>query len=214
MNYAVRLSLAYADCSGIVALWSQRANSVSVFEHPADAEVERSHCHIGLWNVDVKAEALKRMIPNRGKGNEYWSWKPMKDSPDQGSFLTYCSKGIHAPKFLKNISPDIVEGAKARWERVKSPMNQRPVIPKSEFEKLLCHCELKYKDQDIPDVNAIKSDICYMYLSKRQSVPRTGDLNRYAYSVHMILKSDKYKGELKETVLLQMIGSYVILLDS
>lgn len=213
MNYAVRLSLAYYDCSGIVASWADRATKVSVFEHPADNEIRRTHCHIGLWGVDCKSEALKRMIPHRGKGNEYWSWKEMKDLPDQGTFISYCSKGIHSAKFLKNISPDLV-GKLSKQYRKPDFLAKRPVIPQSEFEKLLNHCESMYKDKDIPDVNVIKQEICHVYLNKRQSVPRTGDLNRYAYSIHMIIKSDSYKGNLKDTVLRQMISDYIILLDS
>lgn len=216
MNYAVRLTLSYADCSGIVSQWADRSSQVSVFEHPADDKVNRSHCHIGIWNVECKSEALKRMIPNRGKGNEFWSWKEMKDSPDQGTFLTYCSKGIHAPKFLKNISPDIVERFSKQYRKPmpQGPMAERPSVPKSEFEKLLNHCAQKYEEQDIPDVNTIKHDICFVYLNKRQAVPRTGDLNRYAYSIHMILKTDKFKGSFKDTALMRMISDYVILLDS
>lgn len=210
-NYAIRLSLAYADASGIVAIWSERATQIVVFEHPADKKVRRSHCHIGLWGSDVKEERLKRDVPNRGKGNEYWSWKTMNDSPETGTFLRYSSKGIHAPKFLKNISPDLVESERSKWVDV-APEKPKSSIPKSEFEKLLNYCETKYKDKDIPDVNIIKSDICYCYLSKRQSVPRTGDLNRYAYSIYMIMKSDKSSN--KDLTLNMMISDYVILLDS
>lgn len=211
MNYAVRLSLAYADCSGIISLWSDRASKVSVFEHPSDGNVKRTHCHIGLWGLDCKSEALKRMVPNRGKGNEYWSWKELKEDPGTGTFLSYCSKGIHTAKFLKNISPVLVDSERSKWVN-KVPDNPKSSIPKSEFERLLNYCESKYKANDIPSVNVIKCDICYCYLSKRQSVPRTGDLNRYAYSIYIIMSSDK--SSMKDVTMQSLISNYVIMLDS
>lgn len=211
--YSVRLTMPYADCSGICEIWSQRATQIVVYQHPADSKVKQTHCHIGLWGLDVKSEALKRDVPNRGKGNKYWSWREMKDTPETGTFLRYSSKGVHAPKFIKNISPVLVESERSKWvDKKETPDNPKSSIPKSEFEKLLNYCESKYKDDNVPAVNTIKGDICYCYLSKRQSVPRTGDLNRYAYSIHMIMSSDR--SSLKDTTLNLLISDYVILIDS
>jgi len=209
MNYVVRLTLPYSDCSGIVASWSSRSSQVVVFEHPADKQVKRTHCHIGLWNVDCKSEALKRMIPDRGKGNEYWSWKEMKDLPDQGTFLTYASKGIHAPKFIKNISPDIVDQARSRWEQ-KRPKQPKMEIPRSEFDILLSVLTDQYK-ANVPSVITIKKDICKRYLLNRKAVPRTGDLNRYAHSIHIILISDHQKNDSDKAQMMdELVHAYVI----
>lgn len=124
MNYAIRVSSPFVDCSGILLQWCERATSAFIFEHEADAEVNRTHCHLGLYGCLVKAEALKRMWKGApGSGNGFWSFKPC--DPWTGAavdtkYLTYCSKGVLAPKYVKNISEHLVEEAKGRWV-TKSP---------------------------------------------------------------------------------------------
>lgn len=136
MNYAIRVSRPYADCSGILDVWSSRAHAIAVFEHEADHEVNRTHIHVGLYGALVKIEALKRMWKDvSGSGNGFWSFKDADgmDSPGFMQYLTYMSKGELRPKLLKNISPAIVEEAKGRWV-TKSP-DPKPVKSKVKKDK-------------------------------------------------------------------------------
>jgi len=113
--HAIRITLPYADLSGIIAIWAEEAEQVAVYEHEADDTVANTHCHILLLGCKVKEEALKRKWPEApGSGNGFWKWKSKYGTPDL-SFLTYMSKGKLRPKYLKNISTAQVEELRAKW---------------------------------------------------------------------------------------------------
>lgn len=113
MNYAIRLSLPYADISGIFELWSNRSTKGVIYEHEADDEVKRTHCHIGLIGTDCKAEALKRMFKGRtGKGNEFWSFKEWDGSD---TYITYMSKGYLDAKKAKQFSKEELDESRSKW---------------------------------------------------------------------------------------------------
>lgn len=125
-NYAIRITLPYVDCSGIIRLWSSRCRSLIVYQHDADAEVSKTHVHIGLVGTEVKHEALKRMwVDCPGKGNEFWSWKEWQydvvTDMNYDKYLSYMSKGCLAPVFIKNFSEELVENSRQSWvEPVKA----------------------------------------------------------------------------------------------
>jgi len=115
-SHAIRVTLPYADCSGIISLWADRSSRAIAYQHTADEEVSKTHVHLALWGCEVKAEALKRMWPEApGKGNEFWAWKELGLLDNAGKYLTYMSKGKLAPKYLKNISEDRVEKSRQAW---------------------------------------------------------------------------------------------------
>lgn len=116
-NHAIRITLPYSDISGIIDLWSARSNEVVVYQHIADDEVSKTHVHLVLGGCEVKAEALKRMYPDRGSGNEFWSWKTW-DNGDK--FITYMTKGNLDPVYVKNITHDRLDKAKSAWVEPQS----------------------------------------------------------------------------------------------
>jgi len=130
-HHAIRITLPYADCSGIISMWADRATAAIAYQHDADEEVTKTHVHLALWNCEVGAEALKRMWINcPGKGNEFWSWKPadILNPLDTGCggaliYIGYMIAGSStgAPVFQKNMLTGILETAKANWvEPVKA----------------------------------------------------------------------------------------------
>lgn len=119
-NYAPRVSVCYADMSGVVHDWSETCEKMVVYQHDADAEVPRTHLHFLIVNCKHKSpEALKRKFHSRVEtdlvANELWAWTH-KDypNPDEG-FIPYMTKGNLAPVFVKNFSPDELEAARAKW---------------------------------------------------------------------------------------------------
>jgi len=118
-HHAIRITLPYEDCSGIISLWADRCNAVVVYQHDADEEISKTHVHIGLLGCETKSEALKRMWKDApGKGNEFWSWK---DWDGEDKYLTYMSKGTLRAKYVKNISEDRLEKSRQSWvEPVKA----------------------------------------------------------------------------------------------
>lgn len=119
-HHAIRVTLPYQDCSGIISRWSDRSARVVVYQHDADEEVSKTHVHLGLYGCEVKAEALKRMWPDApGKGNEFWSFK--EASVEAAKYITYMSKGILRAKYTKNFSQEELENSRLAWvEPVKA----------------------------------------------------------------------------------------------
>lgn len=123
MNHAIRITLPYEDCSGIISRWADRCQQAIVYQHDADEEISKTHVHLGLYGCEVKAEQLKRMWADApGKGNEFWSWK--EASAEATKYLTYMSKGNLRPKFIKNFSNDLVEKSRQAW--VEPVGNDKP----------------------------------------------------------------------------------------
>lgn len=117
--FAPRVSLPYADISGVVEEWSRHCETMVVYEHPADESVKHTHCHMLMLNTRVKEEAFKRMFHSRVKtslkGPDLWKWTTKWGIPGR-SFITYMTKGKHAYKFCKNIPDSEIEELRLQWK--------------------------------------------------------------------------------------------------
>lgn len=225
-NYAPRISLPYDDISGCMVIWSESCTKMAIFEHLPDSEDPTIHVHLLMEDCKyATAEALKRefykIYPNFSdlKGNKLWSWKHQDypnvdsvDTPGGIKYLTYMTKGELAPKFVKNISPVLLDKAKALWVN-KSP-DQLPAESKSEFDVILRELTKMYDGKILPSPAVFKCDIMYLYLKRRKPVPRMGDTLRYAYSAHMILSSDRVRQDRKDDALKSMISDFNISYES
>lgn len=116
MNVAPRVSLPYVDLSGIAQLWSDKCEAFICYEHISDATVKKTHCHFLMMGVTVSIETLKNIAKaeiTTGKGQQFWKWES-KNPPDE-TFIMYMSKGKFAPKFVKNLSPELIEEQRSKW---------------------------------------------------------------------------------------------------
>lgn len=163
-NYAPRVSLSYADMSGVVEEWSTSCEKMVVYQHDPDEEVNRVHLHMVMINCKYKtAEALKRQFHSRVetalKGNALWSWEHKQD-PDL-SFITYMSKGILRPVFEKNVLPAEVEGYRLKWieptPKGKDLLTEKKESTKSKYD-LLQEMISEVKHEEIVGK-------CYQYLT-------------------------------------------------
>jgi len=137
-NYAPRISRSYDDLSGSVQLWSNIAQRIICGEHYADKQDKTTHVHLGIWASPVKEESLKRTFnsirQDKLSGTKVWAWSHKKhpklidfviqpeehdDYPHYWTstfkYIRYVLKG-NAPKFVKCISPEIVERARKSWK--------------------------------------------------------------------------------------------------
>jgi len=108
---------------------------MAVFEHPADTNVSQTHLHLLMLDCDIKAEQFKRifkgLLPGiTTKGNELWQWESKHIVGD--AFLTYMSKGIYSPKYLKNFKEELVAERRSQWVL---PTSKWVIAPTSETEK-------------------------------------------------------------------------------
>lgn len=56
----------YSDISGL--LWDKWSDKQLICQHEADENIPRTHCHIALIDVKVGAEAIRKMVTERGFG--------------------------------------------------------------------------------------------------------------------------------------------------
>lgn len=137
MNYAPMVRLPYDDLSGVIEVWSHACDAMAVFEHTPDQGCNATHVHMIMLGCKYKtAEPLKRlyykMFPNAdtSDGNGLWSWTN-KEFPVPGiEFITYMSKGVLRPKFVKNISDAKVEELRGKWSE-PTPRSSQTFIDKS-----------------------------------------------------------------------------------
>jgi len=122
MTYALapRITMPYVDISGIFNDWATHCKQMIVYEHTADKNVNKTHCHVLIIDSGIKEEAFKRkfkkMYPaiDTTKGNAFWKWASEYGTPDI-KFITYMSKGCLSPKYVHNISNDDIEYHKSLW---------------------------------------------------------------------------------------------------
>lgn len=131
-NYAPLVRKSYNDMSGVIQVWAHACGQMAVYEHEADEAVKTTHLHMIMLDTKYKtAEGFKRlyykMFPNEDKseGNGLWSWTN-KEFPVPGiEFVTYMTKGVLRPKFVKNISEDKLEELRGKWsEPTPRPLKQ------------------------------------------------------------------------------------------
>lgn len=144
-SYAPLLRLPYNDLSGIIQVWSESCDSMAVYEHQADESVKTTHVHMIMLGCKYKtSEPLKRlyykMFPNTptSEGNGLWSWSN-KDHPEPNiQFITYMSKGVYAPKYVKNIPTEKVEELRGMWSE-PTPKTLTQTFINSKEPKLTNH---------------------------------------------------------------------------
>lgn len=117
-SYAPRITLTWDEFQVVAPAWAERCESLAVFEHPADTNTQSTHLHLLMLGCEIKAEQFKRtlkgLLPGiTTTGNKLWQWES-KQTPDN-SFLTYMSKGVHAPKYVKNFSEELVAERRSQW---------------------------------------------------------------------------------------------------
>lgn len=99
-----RITRPYSDISGLLISWSLECERMWVYEHEADEEVNRTHCHFLVVNCQKDFDTLKerKSWTNFGfKGNKDSSFKHY-DPKYEYSKVTYMSKGNLDPVFSKN----------------------------------------------------------------------------------------------------------------
>jgi len=118
-NYVPRLSISYADASGVINAWAEQCDKLIVYEHEKDSKVPTTHIHLLMMGCKVKEERLKRiakgLLPASMDihGNAFWKWTS-KHPADEG-FITYMSKGKLVPKYSKNILESQIEERRTAW---------------------------------------------------------------------------------------------------
>jgi len=121
------IHLSLNDLSGNNTLQSLQdyCESFAVCQHEPDDKVPRIHCHLLIHNPSVKQNQLqktyKALNPSLGRG-DHMIMTLTQEEPrkpyNRFLLLRYMIKGVHAVHFVKNISTEEVEAARASWNSV------------------------------------------------------------------------------------------------
>jgi len=194
-NYAPRLSLSYADLSGVVAAYAEVCDKLIVYEHEADGKVKTTHIHLLIIGSSNKDEALRRLAQKarmdiRMSGNEFWKWAIKKEHKakfvsDPLSFITYMAKGKLAPKYVKNISPAEVEERRTAWVE---PTVLAPEGKYDEYDELKKSLQKEHNYWNM-SLDNIRSWTMRWYWSRDGRLPHVGQYKRNAASLYVYAQS-------------------------
>lgn len=117
-HYQVRISRPWSDVSGVILNLYKKAQSGFVFQHDADEEVNRTHIHAYMFNINLKYDAISDRVKKLGfKGNSDFAIsgscggkmnrRPLDVS---GAWIYGTKEEALRPVWVENISPAIVEG--------------------------------------------------------------------------------------------------------
>lgn len=113
-DYAIRVTHPYERIASMVSAWAQRSETMVVYEHPADDEVKRTHCHMIVTGTNVDKKQLRNIGSRFAdlKGNENCSFKEFDG--DEKAYV-YMTKGIHDPKYLLCVPKLTADCWKKQW---------------------------------------------------------------------------------------------------
>lgn len=122
-NIAFRISLPFIDVK-LDELYAL-CDRVAIYEHPADATVERTHIHGLLLGCKRKEDTIRN---NFFKDKYEYSMKTKYKNragravPVDINFMAYMAKGIYDPSFLKGITMVEADYYKSLWAK-REPAN-------------------------------------------------------------------------------------------
>lgn len=200
-DYFVRITRSYTDLSGLVAIWSARADKVVVYEHTGE-ETEKTHIHMVIIGSDVCKKQLRNLVKYLNlKGNEDWSFKEY-DGNDTA--MTYMTKGELEPKYIKGYTVQDADLWKSLWKpgRKKSKLSDIEKLWNSSFGDRVqadLDYELWRKDRPLSDkidwVISYARENAFSYNNGFWTVKAKNDYKclvyTYIYRYNMIIPIDK-----------------------
>lgn len=123
-SWFVRVHRTYEELEPWVQNLAEKCDKLVVYEHEADEEVNRLHCHLMIIGYKTSDETMKaqltKVLGQRPEKTD-WAWDPEVRSEE--STIAYMSKkDLHA-KFVKGVSADMIAECSAKY------------VPKSEYGK-------------------------------------------------------------------------------
>lgn len=120
-----RISRAYVDLSGVFTSWVQtdKPRLYTVYEHEADDEVSRTHCHFVLWDSEATVKKIKerQLYKELKLSRSDHSYKEVEwiDIKDPLRVCQYMAKGTLMPVY-SNLPVAVSEYFRNKWEEKKS----------------------------------------------------------------------------------------------
>lgn len=140
-NYHVRISRSYEELKGFFE--NEKCTHMVVYEHDADEEVSRTHCHAwikGCANSDTLKNHIRKLIGPVSKTDWYFTEKNKKYVEWTDDVMTYLSKGVLEVKYVIGFTEAEIEEKKNKWIKIET----KPKLF-NEDGKLIIEKEIKEK---------------------------------------------------------------------
>lgn len=194
----IRITLMYAAALELIKDYVDRCLCAMAFEHQADEDVSRTHCHFYLFDLnlsrpdDAIRDHLRKYLPKTDFMVGLSAGKKHRQITPEGAFIYGTKQTGIEPSLWKGLSMPL-QYYKDEAAKFYAPKEQKAVIlhvteqkPDNVwdhyYEKML-RGDPVMKSWDIP---MFKRWICADYLNRCRPIPRTADLNRYAFSLWML----------------------------
>jgi len=125
----IRISHPWEKVKELVMNWEAYCLTIVVYQHDADEDVNRTHCHMVLTGLCVGRKRLRQIADSKGfpiKGNENCSIVAYDGSKTP---YVYMAKGTLDPVFLKGFDQNTAEEWKQAWVE---PNQRESKLPKIE----------------------------------------------------------------------------------
>jgi len=209
---ALRISRTFNDLSGIMLCFEGIPN-VLIYQHDADEDITRTHCHFLLEKSPIDTEGLKKRILKIVKffGNSDWSTS-QKEYTSSEKYISYMSKGILEPVYNKGYETTHIDTLKALWlipqrgvianqERITAPDLQygsaRPIVS----QQTLIEQYQAYLDELLENVSTMSPNLTLdhfrgpslLYWRKRNGglLPQTSTYKRFLASLYLEYRDHK-----------------------
>lgn len=156
MSLAIRISRKYDDIFDWID--AIECEKLIVYEHEADKEVNRTHCHLLVLKPKCKPDALKTRFKKQysptDSGNPLWCWKSALDD-DYETYITYMTKGVLSPKLIKGFDlSDMI----ALAEKYVDPEKTQVELQNGKFVRSVKETDKKTKRQMLEQMRSRLSD--------------------------------------------------------
>lgn len=159
-DYFIRVRMSWFLIQPACELISQKVSRMVVYEHAPEDNKDNIHVHMYLTDTQVSTDTLKNYIKKftrvPAKGNEFWSFKTeytpygtFKPVPINDSCISYMSKGILEPVYVKGFTQDEIDTLKGQWD--PSIMKTKAKPSKTMYVVKETHKEAKLRQNEMVD---------------------------------------------------------------
>jgi len=165
-EHACRITREYSALigdAGLIPDWLKVSGKLLVYQHPADEEVKKTHCHFLIEECSIGQEGLKKRVKHyQFNGNSDWSFSQKEYDGNVEKYIIYMTKGYLDPVYNVGYCPLYLEECKKKWvshpcrrkDDELNPENAYMVKPlKDAKETALIQQWLDYKKECLPTGN-------------------------------------------------------------
>lgn len=196
----IRITLMFAAALELIKDYVDRCTQVLCFEHEADEDVSRTHCHFYLFDLSLSRpdDALRDHLRKMGMPKSDFmvglsAGKQKRSITPEGAYIYGTKNTAIEPTLTKGFSDEELYGFKEVAAHYYKPKHEKVVILHVSEQKpdnvWSYYIEKMLRGDPLMktwDITMFKRWICADYLNRLRPVPRTADLNRYAFSLWML----------------------------